>query len=191
MKKAVLFIVLILIPCSAIAQEKEEEADITLSPGDVIEIRFFYTPDLNVVQTIRPDGKIVLQLVGEIRAEGKTPTQLTQELYTHYAKYLSQLDVAVFVQSFNSRFISVVGEVISPGSIPMPRPLTALEAIMLAGGINAESATYKNVVIIRKRDDKWIRIKINLENILLGRDDTMFYLQPLDMVYVPSGFTSM
>jgi protein involved in polysaccharide export with SLBB domain len=36
-----------------------------LNPGDVIEILFFYTPQLNTTQTIRPDGKISLQLVGE------------------------------------------------------------------------------------------------------------------------------
>ena len=48
------------------------EPEVRLGPGDTLEIRFFYTPELNVIQTIRPDGKIMLQLVGDVEAQGKT-----------------------------------------------------------------------------------------------------------------------
>ena len=46
---------------------------VTLSAGDVLDVRFFFTPELNVTQTVRPDGKISLQLVGEVSVEGKSP----------------------------------------------------------------------------------------------------------------------
>ncbi|WP_051693798.1 polysaccharide biosynthesis/export family protein [Desulfohalovibrio reitneri] len=49
-------------------------------PGDVLEFKFFYTPELNEVQTIRPDGQVSLQLVGEVEAAGKTAGELTAEL---------------------------------------------------------------------------------------------------------------
>src|SRR6185503_10809127 len=45
----------------------------TLSPGDVVDLKFFYVPELNDSQTIRPDGKLSLQLVGEVQAAGQTP----------------------------------------------------------------------------------------------------------------------
>ena len=186
MKKLLLFVFL-LCSCSVFAQSKG--VDITLGPGDTIEIRFFYTPELNVIQTIRPDGKIVLQLVGEIIATGKTPGELTAELYNGFSKYLKQLDIAVFVQSYNNRYISVVGEIAIPGDIPMLRNLTALEAIMLAGGVDMEDADYSNVVVMRHEEGKWIRYKVNLEDLLTGKSDDPFYLKPLDIVYVPSQFT--
>jgi len=186
MKKAILLAFLL---CSNSIFAQSEAVDITLSPGDTIEIRFFYTPELNVIQTIRPDGKIVLQLVGEIVALGKTPNELNKELYTGFSKYLKQLDIAVFVQSYNNRYISVVGEVAIPGDIPMLRNLTTLEAIMLAGGVDTEDADYSNVVVMRHEGGKWIRYKVNLEDLLTGKSDAPFYLKPLDIVYVPSQFT--
>src|SRR5271156_2469561 len=45
-----------------------------LASGDQIELKFFYDNELNVTQTIRPDGKVTLELVGEVPAAGMTPT---------------------------------------------------------------------------------------------------------------------
>jgi len=45
---------------------------VALAPGDTVEIKFYYTPELNVTQTVRPDGKIALQLIGEVEVEGRT-----------------------------------------------------------------------------------------------------------------------
>jgi len=36
-----------------------------IQPGDELDVKFFYNPDLNELVTVRPDGRISLQLVGE------------------------------------------------------------------------------------------------------------------------------
>ena len=182
MKKIFLLIFLIL-PVSIFAQHAETET--RLSPGDVIEIRFFYTPELNVVQTIRPDGKIYLQLIGEVTAKDRTPLELENELRRRFSTYFQQLDIAIFVNSYSARHVYVGGQVNSPGIIQMPRSLTLLEAIMLAGGINTTNASYQNVVIVRYKDGKWNRRQINLEEVLRGSKTTPTFLKPLDIVYVP------
>ena len=161
------------------------EPEVRLSPGDVIEIRFFYTPDLNTVQAIRPDGKITLQLIGEIMAQGKTPDELRGDMSIKYKEYFGQLDIAVIVQTISSRLVYVGGEVNNPGSIPMPGRLTVLEAIMLSGGIDLESGKYKNVIIIRYQDGKWIGEAIDLNAAISGSGSEPLYLKPLDIVYVP------
>ena len=51
-----------------------------LQPGDNIEVKFAYVPDLNQNQIIRPDGKISLQLVHDVQAAGLTPSQLQDRL---------------------------------------------------------------------------------------------------------------
>ncbi len=182
--KIKLLVLFILLPVIAFAEYGENE--VTLSPSDIIEIRFFYTPELNKTQTIRPDGKIVLQLIGEVTAAGKTPSKLTNELYLLYKRYFQQLDIAVFVESYSNRYVLVGGEVNSPGDIPLLRNLSALEAIMLAGGIDSDNATYKNIIVIRQQKGKWVQYRLNLEEILLGQKDEPFYLLPLDIVYVPA-----
>jgi hypothetical protein len=57
---------------------------------------------------------------------------------------------------------------------------------MLAGGIDSDNATYKNIIIIRQQNGKWTQYRLNLEEILLGQKDEPFYLLPLDILYVPS-----
>jgi polysaccharide export outer membrane protein len=124
-------------------------------------------------------------LIGEITAAGKTPNELTQELVKKYTRYFKQLDVAVFVESYGSRGVYVGGGVNTPGEIPILRNLTVLEAIMQAGGVNATTASLKNVVVVRLKEGKYERYVLDLEGVLLGTDNKPFYLMPLDVVYVP------
>jgi hypothetical protein len=57
---------------------------------------------------------------------------------------------------------------------------------MLAGGIDSDNATYKNIIIIRQESGKWTQYRLNLEEILLSQKDEPFYLLPLDILYVPA-----
>ena len=188
--KKLLIVLLLLLSIPFVASAQFFEQNTKLSPGDTIEIRFFFTPDLNKIQTIRPDGKIVLQLVGEITAAGITPSELTKELYKHYSDYFKQLDIAVFVEAYSSNYVYVGGEVNTPGNVEMRGKLTALEAIMLAGGIISENASYKKIVIMRQKDGKWIQFELNLAEILDGESDEPFLLESLDIVFIPSRYAS-
>lgn len=181
-----LIVIILVFPVFCVAQNIETET--TFIPGDVIEIRFFYTPELNVVQTIRPDGKIFLQLIGEVHAAKMTALDLQKELYERYQKYMKEVDIAIFVQSFSELYVYVGGHVNDPGTVYMERrrPFTAMEAVMKAGGINTELANYENVVLIRHENGKWKHVKLDLENVLLGKNENPTYLKPFDILYVPS-----
>ena len=180
-----LIVIILVFPAFCVAQNIETET--TFIPGDVIEIRFFYTPELNVVQTIRPDGKIFLQLIGEVHAAKMTALDLQKELYKRYQKYMKEVDIAIFVQSFSELYVYVGGHVNEPGTVYMERrrPFSAMEAIMKAGGINTELANYENVVLIRHENGKWKHVKLDLENVLLGKNENPTYLKPFDILYVP------
>ena len=127
----------------------------------------------------------MLQLVGEVVAQEKTPNELKEHLHDLYQEHLRQLDIAVIVQIFSNRRVFVGGQVDSAGSISMPGELTALEAIMLAGGIDLENGSYENVVILRHNGEKWEGGKLDLQKALDGEKADPFYLKPLDIVYVP------
>jgi len=162
-----------------------KKPEVRLSAGDVLDIRFFYTPELNTIQAIRPDGKIALQLVGEIEAQGKTPEDLREELYSMYSQHISQLDVTVIIQEYSNRRVYVGGQVLIPGGVPMPGQMTVFEALMLAGGIDLEAARYENIVVIRNVNGNWIGGKLDLEEVMTGGESSSYNLQALDIVYVP------
>jgi polysaccharide export outer membrane protein len=162
-----------------------DEQRVTLEAGDVVEVRFFYTPELNVSQAVRPDGKIALQLIGDVPVRGKSPEDVRQELLTLYQPHLKEPDVAVIVQSFLHRRVFVGGQVLRPGVIQMPRPMTALDAIMESGGFQLPQAEVGNVIIVRHENDQRYGYCIDLKPALRGGQVRPFYLEPEDIVYVP------
>jgi polysaccharide biosynthesis/export protein len=161
------------------------ESTVKLNPGDVLDIRFFYSPSLNVVQAIRPDGIISLELIGEVKAQGKTPKELRDEIYKKYSSYIKELDVTVIVQSLINRVVYVGGQVTRPGTVQMHDKLTVLEALMLSGGVNLITGGYENVLVLRNIDGKWLGTNVDIKNVFEGKDTALYYLQPMDIVYVP------
>jgi protein involved in polysaccharide export with SLBB domain len=158
---------------------------VALAPGDTVEIKFYYTPELNETQTVRPDGKIALQLVGEVEVQGRTPAELRDKLLKLYAPHLKDPEVAVIVRSFQNRRVFVGGQVMAPGIVQMPGKIHVLEAIMQAGGFDLQEAEVRNVVVIRHSDGQRYGYSINLKPALAGGETHPFFLEPQDIVYVP------
>ena len=157
---------------------------VTLGPGDLIDIKFYYTPELNDSQIVRPDGRMMLPLVGEIIVTGKTPDELRQELVRLYTPELRRPEIAVIIRSLYDRRIYVGGEVNTPGFILMPGPLTVLEAIMQAGGFNLQTAKVNDVVLIRQEDGKYKGVSLGFKKALKGKEVPTILLEPRDIVYV-------
>jgi polysaccharide biosynthesis/export protein len=154
--------------------------------GDELEIKFYYSPELNLQQRVRPDGMISVQLVGDVLAVGLTPQQLDTQLQELYAKHLKYPEIAVIVRGSYSRRVLVGGEVARPGPIDMPANLSAFEAVLLAGGFNLVTADTMRVVVLR--DDgtgRRVGYAVNMKDTLKGATESPFMLQPTDIVYVP------
>ncbi|MGA2787601.1 MAG: polysaccharide biosynthesis/export family protein [Verrucomicrobiota bacterium] len=160
----------------------------TLRESDVLKISFPGTPNLNTIQPIRRDGMISMPVIGEVKAAGKTPAELEKELTDLYSTQLLSKDVTVEVQS--STFpVYVSGSVLHPGKIMSDHPITALEAVMEAGGFDYEKANLKKVQVTR-REAAGTRVYIlNLKQVMEGRGGKSFYLKPYDIVIVPEKFT--
>ena len=163
-------------------------AAFTLREGDILRISFPGSPNLNNVQPIRPDGKINLPLVGEVQAAGMTPSALQQKLMDLYAPQLTTKEVTVEVQSFAFP-VYVTGAVLRPGKISTDHPLTALEAVMEAGGPDYNRANLKNVKVIRQEGDRTKNYILDLKRVMEGKTAEPFYLKPADIIYVPEKFS--
>lgn len=156
-----------------------------LSPGDVIDIKFSYNPELNDSQRIRPDGNITMQIIGDVKAAGLTPEALQEELTKRYADQLRKPSVIVTVKTLRNNKVYVGGQVNKPGEVEIPGRLTAFEAISQSGGFKTDTAAVQNVVIVRNRNGKQYGTVVNFQKALSGDEVTPFYLRPGDIVYVP------
>jgi protein involved in polysaccharide export with SLBB domain len=171
----------------AIAQAAETNQAVILREGDVLKITFPGSPSLNTTQTIRKDGVISLPLVGEVKAAGISPTELDQKLMGLYASQLTSKEVSVEVQSA-SYPIYVTGAVLRPGKMMTDHSMTALEAVMEAGGFDYTKADMKHVVIIRKEADGTKNYILNLKAVMDGETGHPFYLKPDDIIFVRERF---
>jgi polysaccharide export outer membrane protein len=161
---------------------------ISLREGDVLKISFPANANLNTTQPIRRDGMISLNLVGEVKAAGKTPKELEKDLVDLYSTQLMSKEVTVEVQS--STFpVYVSGSVLHPGKVMSDHPITALEAVMEAGGYDNTKANLKRVKIIRHEGNSTRNYIVNLKRVVDGKASESFYMKPGDIVIVPERFS--
>ncbi len=164
-------------------EHSQADGSFRLAAGDELTLRFFGAPDLNTTQVVRRDGKITMELIGDIKVLGYTPTEVQSALAKLYEKQLQIREVSVTVSSPGPIYVS--GAVGAAGVFNTQRPTTALEAIMEAGGFTELESDIKNVLVIRLEDSKWKSYFLNFKEVMQGEREDPFFLQPYDMVYVP------
>jgi len=177
-------------PAQITPADQEPSKSINLVEGDVVKITFPSAPVLNTSGPVRRDGKISIPSLGEVSAAGLTPADLEKEIVKQYGQQLVAKDVSVTLE--HATFpVFVTGAVKNPGKISSDRPISALDAIMEAGGFNPAKANLKAVTIIRHDEatKKVKRFTIDLQSVLDGATHDPFFLQPSDIVLVPEKFT--
>lgn len=175
-------------------REPEIIPEYRLGFGDVLDIRFFNNKQFNDSVTVRPDGRITMERIGDIYVAGMTPSELDSIITAAYARFIRRPDVTVIVRKFGGYKFYVLGEVNKPGGYPLQRETTILQALAAAGGPN-NSAQLKSVFILRPgRNKKIVALKVDVTELMKGNgakiSKDMFYLQAKDVVYVPKTFIS-
>jgi polysaccharide export outer membrane protein len=132
--------------CSA----DEPQAAYRLGVEDVLRVQAWGRADLGGELTVTPDGKIRAPLLGDVVAIGRTPEELGRELAARYTTIDPRVtEILVTVVQFNSRRVTIIGEVRKPGSYALPSVPTLMELMVSAGGATA-AADLSRVQIVRK-----------------------------------------
>jgi len=157
--------------------------DYLLGPGDVLAISVLDFDELQVKELIvRNDGKIAFPIVGEIRASGLSPSQLTNIITAGISHYANAPKVTVNVIKFRTTRIYVLGEVARPGMYELEKQHSLLDAIGAAGSYTKD-ALKKKAYIIRKNSHSQPEA-VNLLKLLRQGDMTQnCVLNDGDVVY--------
>lgn len=131
---------------------------------DVIGVRVWKEPELSGDFVVRPDGKITLNLVGEVDVAGMTPMEVQQKLTTEFGKVLNSPVVSVQMRAIRSSKYYITGNVGRTGMFPLVVKTTVLEALTLAGGLG-EWANKKKIVILRGKE----RLFFNYTEVIKGK----------------------
>jgi polysaccharide export outer membrane protein len=167
------------------APQSNSAWDYRLNPGDLIEIRLFFNSELNESVQIRPDGRVSLQLIGEVPLSGLTLQDATALLNRVYLREVLTPRVSIQVRGYGAQKVYVTGEVQKPGVVNVPGPMTVYDAISEAGGVKHTGST-KSVFLFRKGPEgKPLEHKLSLYENGHLTEDANIQLSPFDVVLVP------
>jgi len=139
-------------PVKASPAGQETPGDYPVGGKDLLEIRVFELPELNLDRRVSDAGTISLPLLGEFSVAGLTPAQIREKLESMLtAKYVNRANVSVIVREYASKPVSIVGAVRNPGSLNISGRWFLLQAISSAGGLT-ESAG-RRIYVIRRADN--------------------------------------
>jgi polysaccharide export outer membrane protein len=158
----------------------------TLRAGDVLELQYRYTPELNQTVTVLPDGYVNLNLVGEIRVGDLTLTQAHDVIVERAKTRLNDPELNLILKEFQKPYVVVAGEVAKPGRFDLRENTTAMQAILMSGGFTT-GAQSGQVLLFRKINGEEAEVRVlHLSRLRKTSDlerDTQ--LQSGDMLYVP------
>lgn len=191
--------------CSVAAQsrveapDRESSNDYVLGAGDQISLTVVDMPEVSQTSLrIDPGGDIDLPLIGEVHAAGLTLGQLRSALTAKLGKYITDPEITINVTDNQSRTVSVLGEVNSPGVRELTGPRTLIQVITAAGGVKTDAGprvivtremrngTLPDVGIDHKVSGNFSTVTISLDDLLASkRPADNFLIQPGDIVSIP------
>lgn len=141
--------------CAPVVYDYGKEPDprrleYVIGPSDRVKVSVWKNPDLSADAVVRPDGTITIPVLGDFQVNGRTPSQLKEEVRQRLSAYVRDEGavVTVAVAECNNYRFTVAGQVEKPGVYVSKHYLQLAEAIALAGGLS-KFASPRDLVILR------------------------------------------
>ncbi len=161
-----------------------------IGPLDTLNVIVWRNPELSGPVTVRPDGFISMPLIGDMRAAGKTPAELSAETRTALGKLVLDPVVSVVVTGFQGVYaeqIRIVGEAARPQSVPYRQDMTLLDVMIQVGGMT-DFADGNSAVLIRGTQGGK-QYSVRLKDLLKRGDiSANVSMMPGDIVMVPQSW---
>ncbi len=188
------FVLWLLVSLSPVARAQRQAPVLTaphedryaLHPGDLLDVQYRYTPEFNQTLTVQPDGYISLEIGGDVNVGGRTLQEARNLILAKARTRLASPELTVILKEFQKPYVVVAGEVNQPGKLELREKLTAIQAVLLAGGLK-ETAKSSQVLVFRKLNGDTAEVKVlNLKTLKRSSDlENDLVLQPGDMILVP------
>lgn len=161
-------------------------AEYRIGTGDVLDVSFWQDPDLNVQIAVGLDGKITLDIIGQIQAAGRTTEELQNDIVLKMSRLKENISQAVVrVAVYNHNYVFVIGQVNTPGKLAFEEIPDLWTLINEAGGVG-EMGDLSRVTIIRGGDDAGKIETVNLAKAIAeGKLDQLPKVRREDTIEIP------
>jgi polysaccharide biosynthesis/export protein len=118
-------------------------SELRVEPGDLLSVNVFDVPELSDLYRVDPDGDLALPFCGKVKVQGLTSQEVRKLLETTLQddQVLTHPQVNVDVQQYAGHYVTVLGEVITPGRVTVIAPTKLSDVLAQAGGLTAIAGT--------------------------------------------------
>jgi polysaccharide biosynthesis/export protein len=174
---------------------RPSDAPFRLGPGDRLDIEILGGEFETVSTFVGPDGKIYFQLLTGLQVWGLTLPETKALLESKLSEFVRNPQVAVTLRGVESRKIWITGQVQTPGVIPLAAPMSLVEAITRAGGLNTSRLTGTTEELADLHHSFIVRsgrfLPVDFHRLLQEGDTSQnIYLEPDDFIHVPSSLST-
>jgi polysaccharide export outer membrane protein len=173
-------------PGNSSEQKNPQQTDssaLVLGPGDEVDVSVYGAPDLSGHTRVSSDGNISMPLIGNIRVGGMTSSEAEGaiEAQLRQNSILNDPHVSVFAKGYANSGVSVVGEVVRPGTYSTLGPHQLFDVLQAAGGLTEKAAN--RAVISHRGGDDPITVELSKDPVEMARHNVE--IKPGDTVVVP------
>jgi polysaccharide biosynthesis/export protein len=154
-----------------------------VGPEDILRVSVWDNKDLTIDVVVRPDGKISLPLIQDVRAEGLTASELSDVIHQKLLAYIKDPQVSVIITQVNAPKIFIIGNVARPGPYPLRSDMSVLQALSNAGGLVPFASPRKIRLLRNTKGTQGVRV-INYYD-LIDSGEGNYLLMPGDTIVVP------
>lgn len=178
---------------NAPAAPARPEANHSLAPGDVIEVKVYQEENLNAKSTVDNEGYVNLPLLQRVPVAGKNVEEATVLIRNLLKQdYLYNPQVSISLVEVARGHFAVLGQVGRPGTyeISSNEKVNLLQAIAMAGGFT-RLANRKAVIVSRTSidsasvDNKEEKLTVNAADLAKNKNAKPFWVKRGDTIIVP------
>lgn len=159
-------------------------ASYVVGAPDLLRVSILPEPVITREVRVRPDGKVSIDLIGDVQAAGLSPQQIAASIQEKILRFKRDASVNVSVVDSPSQFVTVYGEVGAPGTFPLSSEMRISEAIGRVGGTRPFASENK-IRIVRTSGGKTQVIRVRLKDIARGDLSTNIMVEEGDLIVVP------
>ncbi|MBV8114999.1 MAG: polysaccharide biosynthesis/export family protein [Silvibacterium sp.] len=124
-------------PSHAQTAESTPRESLLIGPGDLLRVTVLGESELSQKVRVRDSGKLTLPLIGDVEVGGLSTAEASTVIARKYvdAQLLKHPEVSVFVEEYATQTVSVLGQVVRPGSVSISTARTLINVLSMVGGL--------------------------------------------------------
>jgi polysaccharide export outer membrane protein len=160
-------------------------SELRIEPGDLLSVSVYDNPEFTNSYRVDPAGDLTLPLCGKVNLRGLTMPEAAKRLEAALkdGQILLRPQVNVDVVQYAGKYVTVMGEVVSPGRVALIAPTTLDEVIAEVGGMTPLAGA--RIRIRRGADEAVPEEEVSYSRSQYTREAASILMRPGDSVVVP------